>query len=663
MVSSRFTTAVALLSAAASSLAAPQPRPLGHISTHGKRAIAADGASIESYHPLATYESFGDGLQLESLLAAQTNDPSSLASAASTFLQTRLNIDQGSYQATHSAVTDTVTHVYLKQVINGIPVVNGVANVALKSGAKVASYGANFVKPSHVSSATPSITVDQALAAAEKQLSATRVADAPTSTEYFLTAQNEAVLVHVVQVQTANVANWFQAYVDAATGSVIGQVDFVAHASYKVLPIQKQDPREGLELLVDPEDLTASPSGWVIGGVTAGNNAVAYKGATSATGAQSSSGVFDYTYDDTKAPTDTTNVAAAKVNSFYVVNTIHDVAYKYGFTEKTFNFQNDNGSNGGKGNDRVTISVQDSGGTDNANFATPPDGQSGHMNMYIWDITNPKRDGDLENDIVSHEMTHGITNRMTGGGTGACLSTTEAGGMGEGWSDTMAFWLEQKDGGATKDFTLGTYVYNKNIRTHPYSTSKTTNPLTYASVATLNEVHNIGEVWANILLNVYSPLVEAHGWSATARTDPTGSEGNVVFLHLFLDALLLQPCSPTMLTARDAWIQADANRYAGANKCLLWKAFASRGLGQKAANHKDDATIPSDCGGTGSTTVAPTTTKASTTAAPTTTSKTTVASTTKASTTSTTPTKTPTPTPTPTNPPTDPDCPWWWPFC
>jgi hypothetical protein len=39
---------------------------------------------------------------------------------------------------------------------------------------------------------------------------------------------------------------------------------------------------------------------------------------------------------------------------------------------------------------------------------------------------------------VVHENTHGITNRMTGGGTGRCLQTTEAGGMGEGWSDAFA---------------------------------------------------------------------------------------------------------------------------------------------------------------------------------------------------------------------------------
>ena len=39
------------------------------------------------------------------------------------------------------------------------------------------------------------------------------------------------------------------------------------------------------------------------------------------------------------------------------------------------------------------------------------------MKMYIFDRTVPERDGSLENDIVVHENTHGITNRMTGGGT------------------------------------------------------------------------------------------------------------------------------------------------------------------------------------------------------------------------------------------------------
>ncbi|KAG6853680.1 hypothetical protein C0991_002323 [Blastosporella zonata] len=175
----------------------------------------------------------------------------------------------------------------------------------------------------------------------------------------------------------------------------------------------------------------------------------------------------------------------------------------------------------------------------------------------------------------------------------------------------MAEWTEHTSS-AVPDYVMGQYVINDagGIRNYPYSTSKyvsfidykrwtsfffvfsTTNPLRYSSIKTLNEVHNIGEVWANLLHNVYAALVDAYGWSATAKTNPSGTEGNVVFLHLFLDALPLQPCSPTFASARDAWIQADVNRYGGANKCILWKAFASRGLGVGAAKYADSTTLP-----------------------------------------------------------------------
>ena len=83
--------------------------------------------------------------------------------------------------------------------------------------------------------------------------------------------------------------------------------------------------------------------------------------------------------------------------------------------------------------------------------------------------------------------------------------------------------------------------------------------------------------------------------SPTVGNGPVGTLWFAIFLHLFIDSLALQPCNPTFLTARNAWIQADANRYAGANKCTLWKAFASKGLGVNAANHNDDTTLPSGC--------------------------------------------------------------------
>ncbi|KAG5729972.1 hypothetical protein E4T56_gene17208, partial [Termitomyces sp. T112] len=40
----------------------------------------------------------------------------------------------------------------------------------------------------------------------------------------------------------------------------------------------------------------------------------------------------------------------------------------------------------------------------------------------------------------------------------------------------------------------------------------------------------------------------------------------------------------TVLNVRDAWLQADVNRYAGANKCLLWVAFASREFNEALTN-------------------------------------------------------------------------------
>lgn len=106
---------------------------------------------------------------------------------------------------------------------------------------------------------------------------------------------------------------------------------------------------------------------------------------------------------------------------------------------------------------------------------------------------------------------------------------------------------------------------------------------------------DIGEVWANMLHNVYAALVTANGFSTTSHTDPSGTSGNVVYLHLFIDALALQPCNPTFVTARDAWIQADVNRYGGSHKCVLWKAFASRGLGVNAKSYVDDSSVPAGC--------------------------------------------------------------------
>jgi extracellular elastinolytic metalloproteinase len=230
-----------------------------------------------------------------------------------------------------------------------------------------------------------------------------------------LKPDNTAVLTHVVEVQDEATNAWFEAFVDAATGELVSVTDFVAKASYRVLPIWKQIPTDGFETLVNPEDKTASPYGWLstnnltFNNFTAGNNAVSAVG--SATARSTGPSEFFYHYVNGGDPYTSSQKNASVVNAFYVINAIHDIAYKYGFTEATFNFQQTNIVAAGKGNDRVVIHVQDNALRNGAEFATPPDGFNGRLQLWLWTAQYPDRDGAIENDIVAHEMAHGITNR------------------------------------------------------------------------------------------------------------------------------------------------------------------------------------------------------------------------------------------------------------
>ena len=127
--------------------------------------------------------------------------------------------------------------------------------------------------------------------------------------------------------------------------------------------------------------------------------------------------VFDFPMDLTTQ--DPTNYSpAAVVQLFYLCNWYHDKLYELGFTEAAGNFQSNNFARGGLGNDAVQADAQDGSGTDNANFSTPPDGSPGRMQMYIFTSPSPRRDGDLDAEVVLHEHTHGLSWRLVGGGQG-----------------------------------------------------------------------------------------------------------------------------------------------------------------------------------------------------------------------------------------------------
>jgi hypothetical protein len=125
---------------------------------------------------------------------------------------------------------------------------------------------------------------------------------------------------------------------------------------------------------------------------------------------------------------------------FYIVNRYHDQLYLLGFNEPARNFQNTNFAGlGGLGNDRVSAQAQDCSGSSNANFTTPADGGRPTMQMYLWPGPTPDFDGSIDADIVIHEHTHGLSNRLHGNASG--LSTNMSRGMGEGWSDFYAHSL------------------------------------------------------------------------------------------------------------------------------------------------------------------------------------------------------------------------------
>ncbi len=534
-------------------------------------------------------------------------------------------------------------------------------------------------------------------------------------------------------------------------------------SQYRVFALPLKNPDDGPDTVVNsPDNATASPFGWhdtngAAGAeftITRGNNAYAYLDLCDTNSGGSPDGGaplnFDFPFNLPQSPANFRD--ASTVNLFYWNNIIHDVMYQYGFDEVSGNFQENNYSNGGSGSDSVNAEAQDGGGTNNANFATPPDGSNPRMQMYLWgggttpvaniftinggplagvysgiaagfgagipinltddlvliedddagvstdpndgcdNITNGgalngkivvirrgecefgfkvlaaqnngavaaiivnnvagdpplmgggvvgcqvtipafaisdvdgepiitlldgggsvngtingtnvpfSLDGDLDNEIVTHEYGHGISNRLTGGRFNVgCLQNQEQ--MGEGWSDFYGLILTIQNGDQAEDIRgLGSYASGdpNGIRTYPYSTDFGINPHTYDDIKTEAVPHGVGSVWNAMLWEMTWDLIDEYGFDDDLYN---GTGGNNIAIQLVTDGLKLQPCSPGFVDGRDAILEADDVANGGANRCIIWRAFARRGLGvsaiQGSSNSRSDGTeafnVPVDC--------------------------------------------------------------------
>jgi len=371
--------------------------------------------------------------------------------------------------------------------------------------------------------------------------------------------------------------------------------------------------------------------GWLTDGATTttGNNVDAGLDIVSPNGIDSGgrpvSATRNFTYNFNPSPglpgalgstvyTDTNYRWGAVTNIFFWSNRYHDRLYQLGFTEAARNFQQDNfGRNPGgattnarNGMDRVLAEAQDFSGTNNANFSTPTDGSSGRMQMFVW--PNSGRDGDFDNEIVIHELTHGTSNRLHNNASG--LGTVYGRGMGEGWSDFYArALLSSADEDVDGVYAMGAYAthlaaagytnsYYYGIRRFPYASMSNVgdngrphNPLTYADTnpntidvsdgafargpfgaggrAGALAVHNIGEVWAMSLFEVRALMIKRLGYEA----------GNQRAMQIVTDGMKMDPVNPTLIDARDSLLAVAAAAFTPEDVQDIWAGFATRGMG------------------------------------------------------------------------------------
>jgi Zn-dependent metalloprotease len=322
---------------------------------------------------------------------------------------------------------------------------------------------------------------------------------------------------------------------------------------------------------------------------------------------------FRCTWDPTSPNSWQVNRAQAAVQQFYFLGKYHDhlAAAPIGFTRTAGNFEAvDGDAVQGEALDGADTAngLPDGNHIDNANFGTPPDGTAPRMQMYLWHFPGNPNDrfnptsGTDDGDIVFHEYTHGLSNRLVIDALGnSTLGNIQAGAMGEAWSDWYAldFLNDQgyvADTKADGEVILGGYVgAGTGIRSEPTdcpvgSTSAkcpgkanqtkaggyTYGDFGHIRTGNTPEVHADGEIWAQTLWDLRNTLGSKKTESLVTR------------------AMELSPANPSFLDERNAILQADMVVNGGKAHDKIWKVFAHRGMGFFAAALDGDDTHPAE---------------------------------------------------------------------
>jgi Zn-dependent metalloprotease len=512
------------------------------------------------------------------------------------------------------------------QTVGGIKVFEGDVRVAVNRDGEVLSVREGFLVNGQKVDLTPTLSEPQAIAQAfrhagrkvgqmfaETHLRATKSESSSFANPLNNSLEDVVSELNVVRVgDAARLAwhvytdvgpnEWYEILLDAQTGDLLLRHNLYLFEAQGNVYTEDPDagPRQVVSFVGDTTINTAA--GWMgTSTVTTGNNVEAYldTNADNAPDANNGTGLsnghasapdqnFNFAFSTAVDPR--TQQAAVVTNLFYYNNFMHDFSYRLGFTETSGNFQTNNFGRGGTGNDSVRAEAQDGSGTNNANFATPPDGQRPRMQQFLFTAPNPDRDSSVDSDVVFHEYGHGISNRLIGNGSTA-LSGTQSGAMGEGWSDYWATTINN-------DGVMGEYVTQnptRGVRRAAYTVPANAVHDSYADVCAGGcEVHNDGEVWAAALWDLRTQL------------------GATITDRIVLNGMKFTPARPSFLNARDGILQADQNLNAGANRCAIWAVFARHGMGVSAVGndgttHTAASDVPGDCsGGTCTFSISPT---------------------------------------------------------
>lgn len=548
--------------------------------------------------------------------------------------------------------------VHLQQYVNNRPVIGTNSGSAVRADGSLVILNNGMIPnvSSTINATTPVLTAQQAILRAAQDAGLTvrgtlasttprgveqvptfinasiSIDPIPVSLQYLPIGPGETRLVYNTRIFIPGSAYMFEYNIDAVTGHAWNRTNWVAGDSYRVFQAPVSNPGDGSRtLVVNPADPVASPYGWHdINGrtgaeyfYTRGNNTSTIwapladheadppiLNGTPAFGVGGNN--YDFPLNVALHPNSYSNSATTQL--FYAVNYFHDVTYRAGFNEVAGNFQQNNYGRGPttSQNDPIRAFAQSGsqiGYSNNAFFAPTPDGIAPRTHFFIWAGSAGVRDTDLDNDIIFHELGHGISTRLVGGPqyAGSLSQTFEGRGLGEGWADYMALVLGQKqtDNKTTRQ-TVGNWVQGQNaagngIRNYPYSYNQVISPYTYSDFDQQQSSHGdgngfysyytMGEIWANALNDFTLNMTENYGYNADMLN---GDAGNNRAFKLVVAAMALTPYAPSSIEARNALVAADQFQYGGAYQREIWDAMARRGLGVRAIAATPDPDDPAE---------------------------------------------------------------------